>query len=772
MSTYHVRSDLLGTLGDSFSGPSSSSRIPVVALAGDPGVGKTFLAHHFSGRVSKTGLSTFWLNAASRETLCISYLQVGRSICDYYWEQYSETLLSLCGGSPEGGWAYLRSMLGVADIDELLDAMDFKQVDQLKVSTSIRGIVSWLLYPGNEWLLILDNVGDGVDLTEFIPLKLGGRVLVIAQGRDAILPPGATTVEVAPWSEDEARELLLAEVGLNHDAAQGTIFLFADPGIKLTPTLVDAAQDIVRGLEFKPSSIVQAAVHMRQHKTSLHDHLTAMKAVDEPLVNLDEHPRRDQMKEVMSVVATLADAPLPLDLLTSIENAVGTRLSGDSGCAWWRNSGMSLAVTKTLRVLNSAGVDNARRTKILESLKELNLLEEVSPEPSLRLPPTLRTHFSDEQATHAWLASSACVTTLQRQKISPGTLSDIHTSSRLFIPHALACHAWIEHLRDYEPSKRGPKRVDFSVLGELCVTHGFHTEAIGFFELALKRGERDGETLDAGQRAEAMLALAALYKGRDDDRCDELLGDIELSDEFMDAGLEFRIKFAIAERLVERGQLDDALTHLDRLAKAYPGIPPDYRSVLAHRARARVYRSKRFFDSAAACHAPIAAQFSSLMGASHPATLEEEEKEAVAVAETIRAPAAVTLLRACFSIKSASLGTHPSVFETQFRLAALLDGLFEYDEADAHFEEAMTGMEGLMGEYHTAYLDAKEELALCLAGRAERAGLTGEKETRRELRRDALGILRDVALAKGELGVDAEGTRMKVEEVEETEAMG
>lgn len=253
-------------------------------------------------------------------------------------------------------------------------------------------------------------------------------------------------------------------------------------------------------------------------------------------------------------------------------------------------------------------------------------------------------------------------------------------------------------MRDYEPSKRGPKRVDFSVLGELCVTHGFPTEAAGFFELALKRGERDGETLDAGQRAEAMLTLAALYKGRDDDRCDEILGAIELSDEFMDAGVEFRIRFAVAERLFERGQLEDALTQLERLANAYPGITPDYRSVLAHRARARVYRSKRFLDSAAACHVPIAAQFSFLMGASHPATLEEEEKEAVAAAETLRAPAAVTLLRACLAVKTTSLGTHPSVFETQFRLAALLDALSEYEEADAHFDEAVTGMEGLLGE--------------------------------------------------------------------------
>lgn len=70
------------------------------------------------------------------------------------------------------------------------------------------------------------------------------------------------------------------------------------------------------------------------------DYLSAANDVGEVLSNLEEHPRRDQMREVLAVASMLADAPLPLDLLTSIENAVGTRLSGDSGCAWWRHSGI------------------------------------------------------------------------------------------------------------------------------------------------------------------------------------------------------------------------------------------------------------------------------------------------------------------------------------------------------------------------------------------------------------------------------------------------
>lgn len=220
MSLYHVRPHLLETLHGRFAELVWSGRIPALSLAGPPGTGRTFLARHVSHQTSESGRTVFWLNAASRETLCASYLEVGRAIYEYYWEKYSGVLLGLNGDDPDGARGYLASMLGFPDLDGLFDAKELDQVDQLRVDVLVKGIVSWLLYPENKWLLVLDNVGDGLDLTEFLPLKLDSLVLLIPQGDGAILPPGTVTMEIAPWSEDEACELLLAEAG-QHAADQG-----------------------------------------------------------------------------------------------------------------------------------------------------------------------------------------------------------------------------------------------------------------------------------------------------------------------------------------------------------------------------------------------------------------------------------------------------------------------------------------------------------------------------------------------------------------------
>ena len=262
-----------------------------------------------------------------------------------------------------------------------------------------------------------------------------------------------------------------------------------------------------------------------------------------------------------------------------------------------------------------------------------------------------------------------------------------------------------------------------------------------------------------------MLALAMLYKGRDSERCDELLGDIELPDDFMDVDLIFRIRLAIAERLVERDQLDDAAVQLSSLTSEYPGTTPDQRSVLAHRALARVYDKKGFSDSAALCHGSIARQFRALLGDAHPLTLEKKETEAVALAETIRMSAALASLRASLAMKDATLGTHPSIYATKFRLAVLLYGELEYKEADELFDEAMVGMETWLGGHHPLFLDAKEELAACFAGRAQRTGVGGKVEKERTLEGHAVGLLGDVLCARREIGMDTSRTEERLRDI-------
>ncbi|SPN98777.1 uncharacterized protein DNG_01818 [Cephalotrichum gorgonifer] len=727
----------------------ADGRVPTIALTGETGSGRTFLARQFSLRVSRTSGSVFWLNAASRETLFTSYLEVGRKIRDYYWDKYSPMLLSLHGYSVHSARAWLGVMLGLPDLDELLDMRDFKDLDKVRASASVKAITSWFLYPKNEWLLVLDDVGYGVDLFEFLPLKLNGLILLIPQSGDfGNVPPGTVAVEVPAWSETEAFELLLAESRQPHDPCQ------EQPGL-----------NIVRSLGCKPSSIIHTASLIRQRGVSFQDYLTSTSDVAQALGNAQEHPRKDQISEVVAVASALSDEPLPLDLLVSIENAAGTRLSGDSGCAWWSHSG-----------------PDTRRTRVIDSLKELNLVEHVvgSEPPLFRLPAPTRASFGAGEPRQAWLASSACASTIKRQKIGPSTLSAIQAFGRFILPHVLACHERIEHLARYEPSKRDPRRIDFSVLGELCVTQGFPVQAISFFELALREDALGEAGLDSAPRAEAMFSLAMLYEGVNGARCDELLEGIELRDEAgeaEDAGeanLEYRARLAKAERLLARGHSEDALAQFQWLANTYSfsaPLPVNSGFVPALRRLAGLYGEKGHPESAAECRTSVVALYRSLLGPSHPSTLEEEERRALALAETASHHAALGLLEGCLAMRAAvgaNAGErHPDMSVTRFRIAVLLDSCLEYEKADGWFLDGLVGMEGVLGEYHPVYLDAKEKLGACFRGRAERAEVwdVGGSERARELAGVAADIFQDVVSAREEVSMDAGRTRNRLGEV-------
>lgn len=155
-----------------------------------------------------------------------------------------------------------------------------------------------------------------------------------------------------------------------------------------------------------------------------------------------------------------------------------------------------------------------RRTRIIDSLKDLNLIEQIAAEPPLfRLPPLIRAHFrSAEQPRQAWLAASACANTLQRQKTGgPATLSGVHASGRILLPHVLACYERVGGLAGYEASRREPRRVDFFELGGVCAALGCVVEGIGFLEVALGGGE-DAGTFGGGVESVTWLWLRGRFR--------------------------------------------------------------------------------------------------------------------------------------------------------------------------------------------------------------------------------------------------------------------
>lgn len=91
----------------------------------------------------------------------------------------------------------------------------------------------------------------------------------------------------------------------------------------------------MHSLDYRPSLICHTAAYIRERGASFHNYYSTDALATLALASLEEHPRRDQMADVLGVACLLSDTPIPLDLLISIENAVGARLSTDAGGAWW-----------------------------------------------------------------------------------------------------------------------------------------------------------------------------------------------------------------------------------------------------------------------------------------------------------------------------------------------------------------------------------------------------------------------------------------------------
>ncbi|PKS11033.1 hypothetical protein jhhlp_002793 [Lomentospora prolificans] len=745
-SPYHVRHGLLEELAAQFKKLSKCYRVACIALIGYQDVGKSFLAQHFARLTGKAGdRAVFWLDGSSRETLSVSYLELGRSIFDYYWAKYSSDTLLPLGDCASTARARLRAALGFADIDSLLDGKAFNQLDQIAVTSSIKAVLNWLMRDGNDrWMLVLENVGDVADLLDFLPLTLNGWILLVPQKREfEIGLLGMGRLEVPIWTEEDAYELLLAETGREHH-----------------PCEEQAGFDIVHSLDYRPSLIHQTAAYIRERGISFHDYYSTDGLATSALANLEEHPGRDQLADVLGIASLLSDAPIPLDLLISVENAIGARLSTDTGGAWWIGS-------STAQV----------RPRLTETLKNLDLIIQTS-SPSLGyvLPHTIRVHFLQAPSPrHAWLALSALSSAIHRQTLfdSP-TLPELHALSRSLLPHARALYPLALQLSDaaYTPEKRDPKRVDWHLIGQLAATQGDSSLAIKWLEFALHRNSaRPEESLDPTQELETVLSLAQLYRQHGDvPRYDELLRSAHLTNDmrYTNPDLYFRARLSLATHLAEKSLLDHAALELDDLSRLYSADDHTStlsrsRHILSLHSLAVILKMAGRLDDASSVYSRLHPLYAAHLNASHPTVLDTLEEHAHGLEETLHVHDALSILERTLVARIAALGpTHPSVSLAQAHLAALYQTLLDHDAADAMYRAAMPAMEERLGESHAVYLGAKENLALSFWERAGAVEKGGE-----EMKGWAVGLLRDVLEVREEIGmgIEAEATRERLREM-------
>ena len=574
-----------------------------------------------------------------------------------------------------------------------------------------------------------------------------------------------------------------------------------------------AGLDIVHSLNFRPSLICHTAASIREKSLSFHNYYTTTDALaTSALVDLEEHPRRDQLADVLGVASLLSDTPIPLDLLISIENAIGARLSTDVTSAWWvSKSSVSpfgippsflaklpqICPTKT-KLSPAHKAPQARRPRLTETLKQLNLLTQLSSPPHhFVLPPTIRAHFlQTPRPRHAWLALSALASAIQRQTLfdSP-TLSEIHASSRLLLPHARALYPLALQLfpttsttppsspSPFKPEKRDPQRIDWHLIGHLAASQGDASLAINWHEFTLRRNtairSSSSSSLDPVQDLETILSLSQLCKQSGDiPRYNELIRSIHLTNDILatNPDLFFRTRLARATHLAENNLLGHAALELDDLSRIYPAddAPSSAskltrsRHILALHSLSVILKLAGRTDEASAIYARLHPLYAAhLPSPSHPTVLDTLEEHAHALQEgsALHILDAQNILQRTLRVKTTSLGpSHPSVLLAQTHLAGLYESILDYASSEDLYERALPRMEDVLGEHHVAYLAAKENLALSYWSRAQGDEKKGGEKEEGEMKEWAVGLLRDVLRGREEIGMvgEAEGTRERL----------
>jgi hypothetical protein len=187
-------------------------RVPIVAVSGTRGVGKTTLVRTYSHAARDSGRFVFWFNAESRETIITGFLELAQHIFSCYWEKYRD---SHPADETQKARARLRAELGFPDVDKLLQTRDFNSIEDIKVKAAVRAVKDWLLRDGNRWLLVYENV-DGwtgqsrtsFDLMQFLPLTVQGQIILITHEQNRC-PWSLSEFLVTGWTEDAAGELLI-----------------------------------------------------------------------------------------------------------------------------------------------------------------------------------------------------------------------------------------------------------------------------------------------------------------------------------------------------------------------------------------------------------------------------------------------------------------------------------------------------------------------------------------------------------------------------------
>ncbi|OAQ98915.1 hypothetical protein LLEC1_03186 [Akanthomyces lecanii] len=684
-----ARDDMMHQINSIFNaGPTKGAvAFRFVHLWGKIGTGKTTLAKHYI-RLHQTDISfVFWVWAESWETVAASYLDFANNLVLYYSDKMTRDKV--------------EERLGVTGIAEMICAKSILHLDKNRVMSVVRAVKDWLMQPENgNWLVVFDGVEPMYNVQEFIPLTVSGRVILTSEGEKACT--WGSKVLVHSMSEEQAIELL--SVGTEH--------LHLEKGTEAT-----AAKDLVQRLECHPLSVAQAASAMCTKRIPVSDYQRLLQTSPRPKLfgsTIDQAPA---CRLILRISALLSSSAIPASLfLGSLQNTNSPppRFS------------KAVEEFKTLHVQDNPDI-------VLQHLMDQHFIHPVytsdsselssrsdSPSSPTSTSSSLTSLFildadarafvrenlpEEEKAEHAWLACILCANDVRKVNDESSTLQQVHKFGRVMGPHAKACYDDCSPILEEPPELES---VSWDVLGNVCMTQGAITQAIGCFELALQRTG----AMNPLERIQTALSLSQLLEQTGQmDASIQVLTAVDL--ESVEEALGFRLALAKATANAARGDLSTAEHQFETLEHEQEQVlgPAHAETVGTIQMLAHTLHRMGKADDAHVLYRRVYLSYQGTFGQGHPMTLGSLDDLANICKEVFAIDDAEALYAQSVDIKTRCLGPqHPRTALAIQSLATMDDLRARYSAAQARYQKALDILLPTLGRAHPHCLGATPPL--------------------------------------------------------------
>ncbi|KAJ6785774.1 hypothetical protein PWT90_03032 [Aphanocladium album] len=686
------RDDIMQQINTIFNpGPTKGSvSFRFAHMWGKSGTGKTTLAKHYI-QLHRSELSfVFWVWAESWETAAGSYLDFANTLVTYYSNKMPREKV--------------EEQLGLTGVAEMVCTKSVLHLDKNRVMSVVRAVKDWLMQPENsKWLVVFDGVEPIYNVQEFIPLTLSGRVILTSEGEQA--STWGSKILAHSMSEEQALELLRT----------GTGHVPTDKGTQAT-----AAKELVQRLECHPKSIAEAASTIRNKNILISDYRLMLATTPRPSMFGSAINQLPASRLILRISSLLSSSAVPASLFLGPLHNTNPIPPSFSKAADELQALRSQSLDDVLQHL----MDQHFIHPVYTSDSSPSLSPSESPSSPISTTSTSTTFFvmdaearefvrkslpEEDKAEHAWLACNVCVNGVRKANDESSTLREVHKFGRVMAPHAKVCYDDCSPVLEQAPELES---VSWNVLGNVCMTQGAVSQAIGCFKLALEHGD----SMDPLERIQASLSLSQLLEetGRVDQSI-KVLTAVDL--ESVEEALGFRLALAKANVNVARGEFSEAEFQYEALEHEQEEAlgPAHAETVGTIQMLAYTLHRMGKAQDAHVLYRRVYLSYQSTFGRGHPMTLGSLDDLANISKEVFAVDDAEALYKQSVDIKTRCLGPrHPRTALAIQSLAAIDDLRARYPAARAKYQQALDILLPTLGRAHPHCVATMENMARSL----------------------------------------------------------